>query len=108
MHQTREHAAPGECHERQGKDADKHGLPQRSKTRVTGDHDEGVGPGRWVDGPGEKHKREGQHLCERVNPQCFAEALIAGNADERATNVAAEQRPRLRGRSTREPEQENR
>src|ERR1017187_9533837 len=55
VHETREHAAPRERHDRKTKHADKDGLPQRSKTRVTGDHDERVGPGRRVDGLGEKH-----------------------------------------------------
>src|SRR5665647_377365 len=76
VHETREHAAPRERHDRKTKHAEKHGLPQRSETRVTGDHDERVGTGRRVDGLREKHVPEGERLRERVNPQRFAEALI--------------------------------
>ena len=108
VHETREHAAPRERHDRKTKHADKHGLPQRSETRVTGDHDERVGTGRRVDGPGEKHVPERERLRERVDPKRFAEALIAGDADERAAKVAAEERSRLRSWSAGEPKQENR
>ena len=108
MHETREHAAPRERHDRKTKHADKHGLPQRSETRVTGDHDERVGTGRRVDGPGEKHVPERERLRERVDPKRFAEALIAGDADERTAKVAAEEGSRLRSWSTRKPKKENR
>jgi hypothetical protein len=108
VHETREHTAPRERDDRKTKYADKHRLPQHSETRVTGNHDERIGPCRRVNGLGEKHVPEGEHLRERVNPQRFAEALIAGDADECAAKVAAEERSRLRSWSTRKSKKEYR
>jgi hypothetical protein len=61
-----------------------------------------------MDGVGEQHVPEGKHQRERINPQRLAEALIAGDADERTAKVAAEERSRLRGWGAREPEEEDR